>query len=131
MKHPGYQLLSLVPPSVMAKRSSRTAIIRLPPTPSFYTKLCLLPSPIDAYITYGFMAIFSVVCIVVAHFSCWRRSKRTRYVELSNLWKDEESVGGEERRRIWRSDIQGIAEDCVSLFVFVGLGFVLQIVGVY
>ena len=101
-------------------------------TPAFATKLCLLPSPIHGFILYGVMAVFSIIWIVASHIPCWRRVKPVVYIELDNLSNIEEALGIQTRVGFWRrGDIQGIARDCVSLFMFIGLCFTMQIVGMY
>jgi len=111
-------------------------------TPRFGTKLCTLPSPIDTFKIYGFLAIASFCWIL------WSRSCQPtpgagiEYVELEDVAaKDEETqttnrVNGHGRTRRglylgWRRGyILAILGDCVSLCLFVGMGFFLQILGI-
>ena len=108
----------------------------------FDTKLCTLPSPIDTFKIYGFLA-FASFCWIV-----WRRSylptrgAAIEYIELDDVaTKNEENrtkngIGGHgkaERQRCsgWRREyILGILRDWVSLCLFIAMGFFLQILGI-
>jgi hypothetical protein len=115
--------------------------------PHFATKPCTLPSPIDIFKLYGLLAVISLGCIIWSH---RRPAAEVEYFELADVAKDEENgtnghgilVGeGSAGRRGrgcfaggggWRrGDILGILRDCVSLYLFVGVGFFLQILGVW
>ena len=101
---------------------------------SLQAKLCLLPSPIDGYLIYAIMSVISCMWIIGTHYSFWRRLKKPVYIELDNLAKEGENLGDHNQngKRIWRrGDIHGIIRDCTSLFIFVVIGFVLQIMGAY
>ena len=82
---------------------------------------------------YGIMGIFSCIWIIGTHYSYWRRLNRPVYIELDNLAKGEEDLRNHQQisKRIWRGDINGVVRDCRSLFIFIVIGFVLQIIGVY
>lgn len=142
VKYPGYQLLSLgvpfelqafkpkkdIPQSIKKKLEQRAV------GPFYGTKSCLLPSPIDGYIIYAIMAIFSIIWIVTTHypFSIWRRiNKNITYIELENLRKVEENVENQRTNMIWRGDIKGIGRDCLSLSIFIATCFIMQIIGLY
>jgi len=110
--------------------------------PHFDTKLCTLPSPVDTFKIYGFLA-FASFCWIV-----WRRSYRpTRgaaieYVELEDVAANDEvnqtknrvighGRAGRELSSGWRREcILGILKDWVSLCLFVAMGFFLQILGI-
>jgi hypothetical protein len=101
--------------------------------PSLEAKLCLLPSPINGYLIYASMGVISCIWIFGTHYSCWRRLRKPVHIELDNLAKEEEDLRDQQHigKCGWRRDIDGIVRDCVSLFIFIFIGFVLQIIGVY
>ena len=97
---------------------------------SFETKLCLLPSPVDGFKVYGIMTCISMIWIIAIHCVRWRRQEEVEYIELDNLWKDEENRGVK-GKKVWRWDIRGMAKDVVYLFAFIAIGFIMQIFQIY
>lgn len=121
-------------PPKTGPRSSKTEGVKSPPADvsSIETKLCLLPSPINGYLIYTSMGVISCIWIVGTHYLCWKRLKKPVYIELDNLASDEEDLRDRlMAKRIWRGDFDSMTRDCVSLFIFIVIGFVLQIIGVY
>jgi hypothetical protein len=81
------------------------------------TKLCVLPSPINAYIMYGVMGILSLFWIGGMRLS-WTRGREIEYIELDNLGKDEVTQRTR-RKRTCSYDLQGKIRDCILLLIFV------------
>lgn len=78
------------------------------------------------------MGIFSIIWIIGIHLTWWRKrpSKDTIvYIELDNVAKDEESQ--DPKTINWRHDIHGIFNDCITLFIFIVVCFIMQIIGWY
>lgn len=121
-------------PKESTPKSTKRTVEQRALGPYYGTKSCLLPSPIDGYIIYAIMALFSVIWIVATHcpFSIWKRlNKSPVYIELEDLGKVEENVENQRINRICRGDIKGIGRDCVSLSIFIAICFITQIIGLY
>lgn len=131
VRFPGYQLISLgehtTPPAPTGQPKAdqnRAGKEREPPP--FATKPCILPSPLDAYVSYGIMAGISFVMIVLTHISHGRRHS---YTEL-NKAETEVSTRSPPRRYI-RIDVHGILRDCINMFIFVAICLAMQVAGFY
>jgi hypothetical protein len=79
---------------------------------------------------YGVMACISVLWVIAMHWGRRQGSRGVEYIELDNLWKDEENGLGH-GKMVWRLDIWGMARDGVYLLAFIAVCFVLQIFGIY